>query len=393
MKNCDLFGTNIDVFLNETQKLSSIFGTTGVLIDKPGGEFEHDDVSAFPYLSSYTPDNILDWQFSRNKINNFYELDYVKLKDGRHNYLFWTRDYWERYILNDEESEVLDYITGENPIGEVPFIFMPNIKGIEYPYLGVSDLKDAGRICGEIVRVFSECSQTMKYSAFPMLKMPDEIDAVNLEGNNSDSEVTVGKEAILPFNPEYGSGGQPSWLETQILDPVRATKEYGDYLTEEAFRGCLLSTILVQRDKAQQKSGSMLRVEQKQLSALLSKKANNMINAETEIIRIWTKWQSCEDIYDDYNINETRVFSVDELSTELEYSFAAITQIPSDTFGKAMFKKLANILLPNIPISELQIIENEINKYTSESVSEEDQESKADDLMDKPVEIKENAEE
>jgi hypothetical protein len=389
--NCDLFGTDMDVFLNDAQKLSAIFGTVGILVDKPGGQYELDDMEVSPYISYYTPDNILDWNFERNLMNNYYELNYVKLRDGRDNYLIWTKDRWEKYYVDEEQDEIIQMRYGENPLGEVPFVFMPNIRGIEYPFLGISDLKDVGRICGEIVRCFSECSQTLKYSAFPMLKMPDEIDGVDLDHANEDDEVVVGKRPVLNFNPEYGIGGQPSWLESPVLDPVRGTKEYADYITEELYRGCLLSSILVNRDKAQQKSGAMLRVEQKQLSALLSKKANNMINAELEIIKLWCKWQSCPELIDQYEINKTRVFSVDELSTELEYSFAAVSQIPSDSFAKAMFKKIANTLLPNIPITDLKTIEDEIEKYSSAEITEEVLEDRANEIMDKPVEIKENS--
>jgi len=360
VENTDLYGTNIDSFVNEAQKLASIFGTVGIVVDKPGGIYSKDDMTTSPYVSVYTIDNVLDWNHVRNPTRNVYELEYVKLRDNFHTYMVWTKDTWQRYELSNDESEIVDYQEGEHGLGEVPFIFLQNIKDIEYPYLGVSDLRDVAMICGAIARNVSECEQVLKYSAFPMLRMPMEIDGFDSDHANSDGEVTVGKEAVLDFNPEYGDGGKPDWLESAVGETVDGFLKWTDRVTEEAFRSCLLSSLLVQRDKAQTKSGALLRVEQKQLSALLSRKATNMIESELEIVRLWCKWQSCEELYERYEISKSRQFSIDDLQTELEYTFSAIAELPSETFAKESYKKIANTLLPNLPVSELAKIEAEI---------------------------------
>ena len=366
--NVDLYGTNFDVFINDAQKTSAIFGSVGILIDKPGGLFSIDDVTVFPYLAAYTLNNILDWKFVRNTSKNIYELDYIKLRDNNKDYLVWTTTKWQRYIMNDDESEIIGFEEGENPLGIVPFIWMPNIRDLDNPYLGVSDLKNVCKIVGEIVRAMSEVSQTIKYSAFPMLMMPSEIDGYETDHANSDNEIVVGKEAVLNFNPEYGAGGKPAWLDTNVEQNVSGVKDYCDYITEELFRGCLLSSVMQQRDKAQTKSGALLRIEQKQLSSLLSKKSNSMINCELEIMRIWCMWQDCEELAKTYEVSKTRSFSIDDLSTELDYTFSAVDKIPSDTFAKEVFKKVSNVLLPNIPIGTLHKLESEIESYDSDAI-------------------------
>ena len=394
LRDADLYGTDFDVFINEAQKLSAIFGTVGLLVDKQGGEHIADDKNVYPYLSCYTPDNIYDWSFERDFNSNTYKLNYIKLKDDMNTYLIWTKTYWQKYICDKENDKILEIIEGENPIGEVPFLFMPNIRSIEAPYLGLSDLKDVASICGVIARTLSECSEIIKYSAFPMLKMPDEIDETGLSGGSAAGEtdnVIVGSSAVLGFNPEYGTGGQPNWLTSPVLDPVKGIREYTDYVTEEMFRGCLLSSLLIQREKSQTKSGSLLRVEQKQLSSLLSKKANNMIEAEIGIIRLWCKWQSCEELVDSYSLSKTRAFSVDEMSTEIEYSLNTIAQMPSDSFARAMFKKIANVLLPNVPIVVLKKIEDEIDLYSRSAELEAQSDKITDELTEKKVDIAKNS--
>jgi len=361
MKNTDLYGTDIDVFINEAQKLAAIFGTVGIVVDKPGGVYVKGDMKKSPYLSVYTIDNVLDWNHIRNPDRNTYDLEYVKLRDGFHTYMIWTRNSWQRYELNKDESEIVDYQEGEHNMGQVPFIFMQNIRDIEVPYLGVSDLRDVAMICGSIARNISECEQVLKYSAFPMLRMPLEIDGFETDHANSDGEVVVGKEAVLDFNPEYGSGGKPDWLESAVGETVDGFLKWVDYTTEECFRGSLLSSLLVQRDKSQTKSGALLRVEQKQLSALLNRKAENMIETELKIVELWCKWQGCEELLENYEISKTRQFSIDDLADELSYTFDAVAKVPSELFAKSIYKKVTNTLLPNLPISDLAKIEKEID--------------------------------
>jgi hypothetical protein len=371
--NADKKGTDLDVFMNETQKLASVYSTAGILCDKPSGEYEKDSQDIYPYLSSYSPINILDWGYSRIKNTNSYELQYIKLRDDFDSFLYWDTQKWERYIVVD--NKITEFETGDNPIGIVPFTWLPNIRGLEVDYMGQSDITDVAYINASICRNASECEMSLKYSAFPMLLMPAETANVETDHANSDAEVTIGREAVLSFDPEY-SNAKPSWLETPMFDVVKGTIEWLDFKIEETYRSCLLSSLTAQKDKAQTKSAKAIRAEQAVLNAILSKKADNMIEAERQIVRYFTKWQSCEDLYDKYHTSKTRQFNIEEMGTELENSFSAVSNIPSETFAKQIYKKIANSMLPNAAANFLSDIEKEIEENTE--LEEEEQLSELD---------------
>ena len=362
MVNCDLYNTNFDFFLTEAQKMSAVFSTVGILVDKPSGEHNIEDPTVHPYLSLYTPQNILDWKFVKKPGTNAYELDFVKLKDDFHNILIWDKEKWINYELNEKEDKIIDTKEGVNPLEVVPFLWMPNIRTIQYPYIGLSDIVDVTRINAALIRGLSECEETMKYCAFPILRMPDEIEQVS---DPSGEEVVVGRDAVLSFNPEYANA-KPDWLETDVLNPVRAHLEWMDRMVDEAYRSVLLSSMIQQRDKAQSKSGKLLRAEYVQLNSVLSKKANSMIESEKQIIKLFAMWQNCEELYDEYSISPTKQFSIDDLETELEYTFNAVEKINSDTFRHEVFVKIVNELLPNLPVTKIEQIEKEILNHQSE---------------------------
>ena len=109
-ENVDLKSTNFDVFMTETQKLASVYGTAGILCDKASGNYTEDD-SVYPYLSSYAPTNILDWGFTRRKNTNSYELSFVKLRDSFNSILYWDIEKWERYIIDAKTGKVTEFET------------------------------------------------------------------------------------------------------------------------------------------------------------------------------------------------------------------------------------------------------------------------------------------
>jgi len=109
-------------------------------------------------------------------------------------------------------------------------------------------------------------------------------------------------------------------------------------------------------------------------------------------VKLWCRWQGCEELAELYDVSKTRQFSIDELSTELQYSFDAVGRIPSDSFARHMYKKISNVLLPNIPQKELVKVEKEIDEWpgnealTSASRLKTDGKNSADTAADTDVE-------
>lgn len=412
IKDADLFGTNFDVFLNEAQKLAAICGAVGVLIDKPNsrGKVLKDDIKnkVYPYCAMFSLPNILDWKHERHPISNRPTLTYLKLLDFDNRYLLWWPDKWEIYKLPEgapsqfrihRHVDTTDYEPkpgdnkyadepstpysqtavggekpilvdeGENPLGEIPFVWFQNIKSTMNPYIGVSDIKEISRITASLVRNISYGEEIIKYAGFPQARRP-----MQREGEEVNNE--AGVTAILEFDPELGDAGKPDWLESEVQEPIEAILNWMDKKINEIFQLSHLSGIHAQEKSDQTRSGVALRYEYQQLSLVLSKKSENLTETELGIIKYWLKWQNKDNWFKDIKISRSKDFSIDDLSQNLENAIMADKIIPEMTFKKELMKVVAKRVLPDVPDDKLFEIYGAIENLDESTVAKNESEMK-----------------
>ena len=404
LKDADLYGTNFDVFLNEAQKMAAIYGAVGVLIDKPNSTNEvlKDDIAqgVYPYCALFTLPNILDWKHERDPITNRPTLTYLKLLDFDNRYLLWWRDKWEIWalpegapspfnvhkhkdtsdykpepgdskyanepgqpyntVLGGEEPILVD--SGDNPLGEIPFLWFQNIKSVVDPYIGVSDIKEISRITASIIRNISYGEEVIKFAGFPQARRP-----MAKEGEEINNE--AGVTAILEFDPELGEGAKPDWLESEVLEPVEAILGWMSKKISEVFQLAHLSGIHAHEKSDQVRSGVALRYEYQQLSLVLSKKSENLTETELGIIKYWLKWQGRDDWFDAIRISRSKDFSIDDLSQNLENAIMSDKLVPELNFKKEMAKVIAKRMLPDLADEKLLIIYDSIEALSIDDFS------------------------
>jgi len=363
IKDCDLYGTDFDVFINEAQKIAAACGSVGVLIDKASASAvtraSAIKQKIYPYCSLYTLPNILDWIHTRDPITNRPQLTYIKLRDyydGR--YILWWENKWEVWKLGDDDKPVM-INSGENVLGEIPFVWLVNIRNPQDPYIGVSDIKDISLICASIARNISCGEEVIKYAGFPMMRKP-----MRQEGEEETQSDVVGQQAVLEFNPEQGEPGKPDWLEAPISEPITAILDWINKKISEVFRMAHLSGIYAHEKSDQVRSGVAIRYEFQQLTRVLAKKSENLTEAERRIISLWLKWQNQEDLFNPIVINRTKDFSVDDLSQSLENNLIAKNIVRSLKFYKELQKVIARKTLPDLPDTDMDEIAKEIDAQT-----------------------------
>jgi hypothetical protein len=110
----------------------------------------------------------------------------------------------------------------------------------------------------------------------------------------------------------------------------------------------------------QAKSGVALKVEQQQLFAALSEKADNIEQAEWDILTIWAMWQD-KDF--DGLIDYPDDFDYDNLSADLDNAIKSQTiRINSKTFEKERAKSVVDGLIPKLDEEKRQTIFKEIDE-------------------------------
>ena len=137
LKDADLEGRDFNQFMRDVNIQSSIYGHSLILVDKPntqaGTRAEELQQGLRPYVSIYTPPNILDWEFERLP-NGLYELSFVRLFEQEQRAYQQTTKYYLRTFTKDrvfveeynpDKKEKLRLMEEmPNPLGKVPAVFV-----------------------------------------------------------------------------------------------------------------------------------------------------------------------------------------------------------------------------------------------------------------------------
>jgi hypothetical protein len=379
-KDTNLYGTDYNVFWNESQKFASAMGALGILVNKPGdysgGEIVDmalgDEIKdgIYPYYAPYSLLNILDWEWQRDSRTHRRYLIYLKLLEPDNSVTAWTPDSWERWRLMPKTNLPERFEYGSNDLGEIPFVWLKNMTNMITPEIGDSDIKDISPIVMTIAQNLSCGEEMMKLAGFPIRRQPMEgqDDLLQLE-DDDDKEIPTGPRSIEQFNPEFGQAGKPDWMPTEVLDPIEAALKWIDRKIDEIYRIAHLSGIHAQRRSNNKiASGLSIRYEFSQLNAVLSAKAKNLSEAELNCLRLWLKWQNKEDLFKQIEIKRSKEFSIDEMAIALDNGITSMRNVASKTFRVNMQTKIAMSALPDMTQKDRQTIVEEIKSNTPDKV-------------------------
>lgn len=364
----DLHGTDYDVFWDNTSALASVYGFVGILVDKAANEeplSQADEISKriYPYYSLYTPENILDWKWEKDPDTARPILTYLKVKEHELSILVYTTEEWERWTKEKaDDSEWTVTENGVNPHNEITFTWYVNYNVPAKPFLGLSDIRAISRLQAALTRDLSHGNEIVKYAAFPMMRKPMRI----ASHQPTEEDDTSGVTAILEFDPETPDA-KPDWLEAKVKEPIEAVLSWDEKKEEEIYRAAALSAFYGTHTEA--RSGVALRVELRQLSAILNGKVKSRNNAETQSLRYWRLWK---DLPADESLDVSRPLSisVDELSLVLDNLITVKPMVRSELFKQAVEKRLVKLILENASDEEIAAIEEEIDNTQIPTVTD-----------------------
>ncbi len=375
MKDCNLYGDSFDEFLTEQGRYSSIEGHMGILVDKASVTFENKkeqlEQGVYPYVASYFPSAIMDWEWSRDENNRPY-LSYLKLMDDNDDdviqYRLWWPDAFEVWEVPyndddkyDEQAEAELKLEGENPLGEIPFVWLYNLKGKQRP-IGVSDIHDVARIDVSILTNLSEGEEVITYGAFPMMRKPmkeSRPDGVQTPAKEDE----VGIQAVLEYDPNHPES-KPDWLDAAVAEPITAILDWIGRKVSEIYRAVNAGGMASMEVSTTAKSGAALQAEFQLLNANLVRKATNLEKAEVQIIEYWLRWEE-EDLkarMKDITVERSRTYDVENLAADLDNALTSTTIVKSKKFSEAIQKNVARQMLPAADDKQLKEIDEEIEE-------------------------------
>ena len=353
MNDADLEGRGYTALLREMQTYASVYGHCWAILDKPNSNAktraEELNQEIRPYLNTFTPENVIDWNYSRASSGTYY-LDYLKVREFKDNkkeiYRLWYTDRIDTVELKAVgASDPILIDSQENPLGMIPAVILYNQRS-HMRAVGVSDLTDIADLQRAIYNELSEIEQLIRLSNHPSLVKTRDVDA------------SAGAGAII----EMPDGLDPS-LKPYILQPsgtnidsiLKTIQMKVDAINRLSHVGAVRST------SETVASGIALRTEFQLLNARLAEKANLLQLFEEQIWRLYALWQ---DTSFDGEIMYPETFDLRDWATDLELlQSAKASNIKSDTFVKELDKQIARTVIEDDEV--LATIDDEIDQSTT----------------------------
>jgi hypothetical protein len=353
LKDADFEGRSFNALMREVQNYASVYGHCWILVDKPSTNVmtraEELEQGIRPYINIYTPENVLDWKYTRSP-QGYYYLEYVKIRESiesdKECYKIWYEDKIDTVFLplnNRDEPVLAESIP--NPIGRIPAVILYNqrspMRGI-----GVSDLTDIADLQKSIYNELSEIEQIIRISNHPSLVKTRDTEAVG--GAGSIIEIPDNLDANLKPYILQPSGSNLDGVIKSIMHKV-------DAINRLSHVGAIRST----GERVQ--SGIALRTEFQLLNARLAQKAKLMELAEEQIWRLFALWQ--ETVFDG-EIVYPESFDIRDWATDLELlQTAKASNVKSSTFNKEIDKQIARTVIEDD--ETLVAIDEEIDQNTT----------------------------
>jgi hypothetical protein len=337
--DADLDGRSFDTVMREVQMNASIYGNCWVIIDKPqtNAKTRAEELSQDirPYISIYTPENIVNWNYKRAASGRFYLDLLVVVEDinsQRAILKVFTEETIGTYEVKDYDKE---YADGDirtieeipNPIGMIPAVNVYNLRGNKRP-IGISDLADVAHLQQSIYNDYSEKEQLIRLANHPSL-----VKTPNVEASAGAGSIIEIPEDMEPNLKPYII--QPSG---QNLDGImKCIQNKVDAIDRITHMGSVRAT------GTQIASGIALQTEFQLLNARLSEKADYLENAEDQIWSVWAKWQDKDW---DGSVDYPDTFDIRDWANDLQFlQMAKSSGIKSETFNKELDKQIAEAVI------------------------------------------------
>jgi len=329
LKDADMDGRSWNSFIQDVNIQSSIFGHCCVLVDRPetqvGTRAEELQQGIRPYVTIYTPENILDWSFIRMPSGK-YELNYVRFleqeersyqQDTTYYIRTWTRDEIILQSYYPKKSKPIEDIERKvNPLGRIPAVWVyanrSPLKGI-----GVSDLADISDAQNFLYNLYAEAEQLIRLTNHPTLvKTPE-------------TQASAGAGAIIEMPADMDANLKPYILQPSGQN-LQAILQTMDETIKSIDRMAHLGA--VRAIETRQMSGVAMQSEFVLLDAKLNEKAKNLELAEEQIWRYFAEWQG---MTFDGEIEYPKAFHFRDKSLDIDILKKAADTNPADPRVKA----------------------------------------------------------
>jgi len=342
LKDADLDGRSFLAFLRDVSTYAMVYGHCWVLVDKPlsSANTRADELrqGIRPYVSLFTPDNVLDWSHER-QANGLYELTYLKVKEEIVDNKQYVREYTPTeinvYVIDGNEKRGDLVETLPNSLGKVPAVCVyaqrSNIRGV-----GVSAVGDIADVQKEIYEMTSEIEQIIRLTNHPSLV------------KTADTEASAGAGSIVQMPQGMDPGLKPYLLQpngSSIESVLQAIEKKVESIDRSA------SLAGIRSIESRRLSGVALTSEFQTLNSKLSSFAMNLEHAEELIWRLWAQYQG--NTWDG-EVVYPRSFSIQDKANDIAMLKMAKDSDPQDPVLKTKIEKMMLETITELPYEDVK---------------------------------------
>jgi hypothetical protein len=336
LNDADLEGRSFDAVMRDATTLANIYGHVLLILDKPASEAntlaEELADGIRPYLSIITPENVVDWNWDRQR-NGRYELTMLKIKeyedDEKCVYRVWNRDIVTVYEVETDKDDHYTIIEQyDNAMGLIPATFLYAQRSHERG-IGISQIADVSDVQKSIYNELSELEQIIRLGNHPTLVMTEGVDASAGAGaviviEDQDVDPSLKPYLLQPTTSSIGSILQAIEMKVSMIDRMAHLSSMRSTTTSTA-------------------SGVSLKIERELLNVKLAQMADNLENTEEHI---WKLFSSFYGIEFDGSIDYADDFDMRDSYTELDFLLkASVAPVSSAAYKTEIAKQLARTVI------------------------------------------------
>ena len=310
LRDADMDGRSLNMFMKEVSTWSSVFGHCWIIVSKPNvGAVtlaEEQAAGVRPYVSYLTPMVVLDWSY-RRRPNGKVELDYIRYVEDVTGDLRtlkeWTPTEIKTTTLDTSKDMITEEIVEVNQLGKIPAVCVYNGRSIIRGF-GVSDIADIADAQKFIYNATSEVEQSIRLDSHPSLVKTPETQA----GIGAGSMIHMPENldpGLKPYLLEFGGASVDS-----IYSAIKHTIEAIDKMANIG---------AVRASQSISMSGVAMETEFQLLNARLSEKADNLELAEEQMWELWflyqgSQWMGYVEYPNSFNIRD-KAGEINQLQT------------------------------------------------------------------------------
>lgn len=335
MKDADLEGRSFNAVMREATTLANVYGHVLLMLDKPASEAatlaEELAEGIRPYLVVITPENIVDWEWERQR-NGRYTVSYLKIKEYEDEdkcmYRVWENDVVSVYEVDEDNAEYQLVEQYPNTMGHIPATFLYGQRSHERG-IGISQIADIADVQKNIYNELSELEQVIRISNHPTLVMTEGVDASAGAGSVIVIEDTDVDPSLKPYLLQPSSQSISS-----IIQSIETKVSMIDRMANlSSMRNTSNATA----------SGISLKVERELLNVKLAQIADNLEICEEQLFKHFAHFYDVDydgmtDYPDDFDMTDTY--------TELDFLLkASAAPVSSAQYKTEIAKQIARIVV------------------------------------------------